>query len=339
LAVAAVFAASLSLSARADAVSDFYTGKEVTFLVGGEPGGGYDTFARLIARHYSAHLPGRPNIVVKNMPGAGSMTMSHHVANVAPKDGTVLGAPQNGVAVEQLLRLLAPDGTAGRFDAKAVNWIGTPTQDVFLLLAWHESKVKTFSDLMTTELVIGAEGPGTDGSVSSKLLNMMLGTKIKTITGYQGSGGRELAVERGEVQGDATSYSTLMTRKPEWVRDGKVRILVQMAVEKSPLLPEVPFVLDLVKSPDDRKIMELVFSKLKVGRPLFAAPGVPTDRVAALRAAFDATMKDPGFLEDAKKARVHVEPASGVELQALVARLIDTPEALATKTREILSAQ
>lgn len=337
---AAIFVMSgflLTSPARADPVADFYSGREVSLTVGSAPGGGYDTVTRLLSRHYAKHIPGNPNIVVRNMPGAGSLNMMNHVANVAPKDGSVIGAPQNTAPLERLLHILSKDGKNANFDAEKLNWLGTSSQDVYLLIAWHTAPVENFSDLTKMELLVGSSGHNTDHSITARLLNQVFGTKLKIVTGYPSAQEIMLAMERGEIQGNSgRAYSSLMSGFSHLVREKKIKMLMQMGLTPHPDLKHVPSALELVKSEDERKILELMFSKFQMSRPLFVAADVPKDRVQALRRAFDAMMKDPELLADAKKTKVEVDPLSGEEIQALVQKLFDTPPALIEKARELL---
>ncbi len=327
----------LTSAAPADPVSDFYSGKEVSLTVGSAPGGGYDAATRLLSRHYSKHIPGKPTIVVRNMPGAGSLNMMNHVANVAAKDGSVIGAPQNTAPFERLLHILSKGGKSANFDAGKLNWIGTSSQDVYLLIAWHTAPVNKFSDLMTTELVVGSSGNNTDHSITARLLNQTFGTKLKIVTGYPSAQEIMLAMERGEIQGNSgRAYSSLMSGFSHLVRDKKVKMLVQMGLTPHPDLKDVPFAIDLLKNEDDKKVLELTFSKFKMSRPLFVAAEVPADRVKALRGAFDSLMKDPELLADAKKSRIEIDPLSGEEVQKLVQKIFSTPQPLVEKARALL---
>ena len=338
--LSAVLALFCAPAARADAVADFYAGKDVSLTVGSAPGGGYDAATRLLSRHYSKHIPGKPTIIVRNMPGAGSLNMMNNVANVAPKDGTVIGAPQNTAPLERLLHILSKDGKNANFDAEKLNWIGTSSQDVYLLIAWHTAPVATFSDLTKTELVVGSSGHNTDHSITARLLNQTFGTKLKIVTGYPSAQEIMLAMERGELQGNSgRAYSSLMSGFSHLVRDGKVKMLVQMGITPHPDLKNVPFALDLVKSEDERKVLELTFSKFQMSRPLFVAAEVPRDRVQALRRGFDAMMKDPELLADAEKSKIDIDPLSGEEVQKLVQKLFATPQPLVEKARALLQPQ
>src|SRR4051812_5433130 len=297
--------------ARAEPIAEFYAGKTISFYVGSEAGSGFDAYARLVARHLGKHIPGNPVIVVLNQPGAGSITMVNTLANISAKDGTAIGAPQSSALMEKLLHLVSAGGKAANFDAVALNWIGNAAQDVFVLFSWSEGKIKSFADLTQTEMLSGSAGPNTDGSLVAHALNNVFGTKIKLITGYSSSSGELLAMERGEIDGAALAYNSAVALRPDWVDQKKIRFLLQMGLTPEPRLADVPFALDLVKSEEERQVLELIFAKYQTGRPYFVAPGVPEERVAALRAAFDETVKDPGLLADAKTQRLEISPMTG----------------------------
>jgi tripartite-type tricarboxylate transporter receptor subunit TctC len=340
IALAAVFAVAFSGgAARAQSVADFYKGKQVSILIGSVAGGGFDAYARLVARHLGGHIPGEPSVVPLNKPGAGSLTMVNSLVNAGPFDGATVGAPQSSAAVEELLHLGSKGGSAAHFKATGLHWLGSATQDVFILFDWKTSKIKSLDDLKKTEMLLGSSGPNTDGSLVSNALNRILGTKIKLITGYQTSSAEMLAMERGEIDGNVMAYASVATMRPDWMKDGSIRILAQMGTRPQPGLEKVPFVPDLVKTDEDRAVLELIFAKYLMGRPYFVPPGVPEDRVAALRTAFDATMADPKLLADAGKLHLEVRPVSGKDVQALVAKLYKTPESLVVKARAALGTE
>ena len=325
--------------ARAEPIAEFYAGKQISFYVGSEAGSGFDSYARLVARHLGTHIPGNPNIVVLNQPGAGSINMTNMLANVSAKDGTVIGAPQSSAIMERLLHLVSPGGKAANFDATKLNWIGNAAQDTFVLFSWSAGKIKSFADLTTTEMLSGSAGPNTDGSLIANALNRVFGTHIKLITGYASSSGELLAMERGEVDGAALAYNSIASLRPDWVDQHKITFLLQMGLAPEPKLAGVPFALDLAKSPEDRQALELIFAKYQTGRPYFVAPGVPAERVAALRAAFDATVKDPALLAEAQTQRLEISPMSGSAVQELVAKLYRTPEPIVAKARQALGTE
>ena len=332
-------AALFALPAAAQDLASVWRGKTVTILVGTSAGGGYDTYARLLGRHMGKHIPGNPAFVIQNQPGAGSITMANALANVGAKDGTAIGAPQSSVAFERLLHLLSPGGKTANFDANKLNWLGTVAQDTFVVLGWHKSKVQTIEDMLTKDFVIGTSGPNTDGSLIVALLNKLLDTKIRLITGYSGTAPQLLALERGEIDGSSMAWSTVVALRPYVQRDNEIKVLLQIGKQKHPDLPNVAFLADLMKSDEDRAIVSIVFDKYQMGRPMFAPPGVPADRVALLRAAFDATMKDPAFIAEAGVLKLELSPLPGAEVQALVERLYASPEAMVKKARMLLGTE
>jgi tripartite-type tricarboxylate transporter receptor subunit TctC len=223
--------------ARSDSTADFYRGKQVTIYVGSGAGGGYDLYARVVARHFGDHIPGKPTLIVKNMAGAGSLTATNFVANAAPKDGTAIGAPQNIIPFEGLLHILSTNGKKAQFDATKLNWLGSASRDLYLVIDWYTSKVKKFSDLKTTQLVVGSSGPSTEHSTTANLFNNIFKTKFKIVTGYPGSAEVMLAMQRGEVEGiSGHGYSSLMSEYSDLVKQGKIRILLQFGLERSPTL-------------------------------------------------------------------------------------------------------
>jgi tripartite-type tricarboxylate transporter receptor subunit TctC len=335
-----VLAGTMTMDAAAQDAAAFYKGKNVMMMVGSATGGGYDAYARQVARHLGRFIPGNPNIVVQNMPGAGSLNMTNHVFNAAPKDGTIIGAPQNGVPFEPLLHLLSPDGKTARFNAQEMIWIGSATKDIFVPFVWHESKVKTFADLPNTSIRFGANEPNTDNSTLAILLNRMFDAKIDIVHGYPGSStALMLAMEQREIDGLAgMPYTSLKARSPQFITEKKIRFLTQIGLKGHPDLPEVPLLLDLVKTPDDRKALEVILTKYEMARPFFTTPGVPAERVKALRDAFNATMKDPTMLEESDKQGIEINLVTGEEVQQLVNNVYSTPPALVQKVRETLKA-
>jgi len=335
-------AASVALAwpAGADAVSDFYHSKQVTLIVGSAPGGGYDAYARLVQRHFGRHIPGDPAVVVQNMPGAGSLNMVNHVANIAARDGTIVGAPQTGVAFEPVFKLLSPDGKTARFDATRFGWIGNASKDIIVPFVWSDVPVKTFDDLLTTPVRMGANETNTDNSIMAVLLIRMFKARITLYNGYPGSSSNlMLAVQSRELDGLAgMPYSSLTSRSADLVRGGKLRFLAQVGLTKLPDLPDVPMLLDKTKSPEDRETLSLILIKNEMARPYFVGPQVPTERLAALRSAFEATVKDPDTIAEAKKSGLELDFVSGTNVQALVARVYATPAASADRVRDVLKS-
>jgi tripartite-type tricarboxylate transporter receptor subunit TctC len=310
VAPAALLAASL-IPAAGQPVD--YTGKSVQMVIGFGPGGGYDLWARTLGRHIGKHLPGRPNVVPQNMPGAGSFVAANHLYSVAPKDGTAIGIISRDAALGPLT------GAAGaRFDATKLSWIGSPTTETNICIAYHAARVKNVQDLFDTELILGDTGPGTGTRVYPKALAGILGMRFKLVGGFPSSSDVFLAMERGEVDGICESLDSVVNRKPDWIPSGKIRILFQGGETPSPELKGIPFILDFARNTADRQALEFLYAGQGIGRPFVAPPALPPERLQALRDAFNATMRDPEFLADAQKQRLGVQPVSGEQLAALV---------------------
>src|SRR5215470_11243869 len=308
----------IATPALAQTPADFYRGKTVTMIVSSASGGGYDALSRVLAAHLGRHTPGNPQVIVRNMAGAGGIVATNHLYNIAAKDGTVVGGVQNNTPFEPLL------GTkAATYDPLKFNWLGTPSFEVAIASVWHKTPVNSWLETRTHEITMGSSGVNSTPSFYGRLLNETLGMKQKIIVGYESQTHAFLAMERGEIDGyPSVFYSSLMSTKPNWVRDKQIKLLVQMGLEKEPAIPEVPFVLDLVTNPDDRLLLTASFAPLQSGRPYLMPPGVPADRVAAMQAAFMDTFKDPEFVAEANKRGLGVNsPRSGRELQELLERV------------------
>jgi tripartite-type tricarboxylate transporter receptor subunit TctC len=337
-----LFVAALALLAigpgRSAAADDFYAGKTVSVFLGTTPGGGYDTYGRLLARHLGRQIPGNPTVVAKNMPGAGGVLVANYLYNQAPRDGLEIGEPQNGAPFEKIFRTLSPDGGTARFDPTQFGWIGSMLQSVFVVVTRRDAPAKTFEEALQKETVLGATATSTDNYVLAVLSNRVFGTKFKVVSGYDGSAAVDLAIENGEVQGAAgKDWSTITATRPDWIRDKTVNIIMQMGMRPHPDLQNVPSALDVVRSPEDKAVLELIFAKYGMSRPFMAPPGVPPERLQILRKAFDDTMKDPEFLADAKKINAEIRPVAGVEVEGLVKKIMATPEPLAARAREMLT--
>jgi tripartite-type tricarboxylate transporter receptor subunit TctC len=323
--------------ARGESAADFFAGKQISLLIGTTPGGGYDAYGRAVARYLGRHLPGNPGVIVKNMPGAGGLALANYLYNKAPKDGTEIATVQNGLPFEKLFYMLSAGGNNALFDSTKFGWIGSATQTVFVTVTWHASPVRTLQDAMSKEVILGASTTSADSYVLAMLSNNLLGTKFRVVHGYAGATEVDLAVESGEVQGEAgKDWTTLTSTRPQWIRDKKVNILVQMGMKPHPDIKGVPMAIDLAKTPEDRQVMEVVFAKFGMSRPFMAPPELPAERLAMLRSAFDATVKDPAFLEEAKRLGMEINPVSGPEVEALVTRIMNTPPALAERARDAL---
>jgi len=312
--LAVVASLSAASSATAQSVAEFYSGRQISLTVGSTPGGGYDTQARLVARHLGKHIPGNPTIVVQNMPAAGSLAATNHMYNIAAKDGSAIALVQRGML---LVKNWNP--SAVRFDLGKFNWIGSINSEVALAASWHTAPHRTAQDLFEKELVVGATN-GIDPETTPRLLNALIGTKFKVVTGYPGVTEVILAMERGEVQGIGDwSVSSIKTARPDWIPQKKINVLMQIALQKDPEFARVPFALDFVKNEADRKVMELYLTQKTVARPVLAPPGVPADRVAALREGFAALAQDKDFLADSAKAKLDVAPVVGAEVDRVIA--------------------
>ena len=296
--------------------------KPVTIYVAGTAGGGIDLYGRVVGRHLGRHIPGNPTVTVQVMPGAGGIRAANFLAKQAPKDGSAITTFAGGPILEPLIGARDPG-----YDMSQFTFVGAVTKDVSVCVAWAQSPFKTIDDVKREQMIVAGTGAGSETDTWPVILNDVLGTKFKVVTGYLGSQETILAIERGEAHGRCgLSLSSLKTAKPEWLRDKKVNVLVQIALEKSPELPDVPLVFDLVTKPEDRQMLTLLVGPTAMARPFVAPPGVPADKAAVLRRAFDATMNDPEFRADAAKIKADVEPTTGEDVQKLVAQLYATPK-------------
>ena len=317
--------------ARAESVADFYRGRTINVLIGVNVGGGYDFEARLLARFMRAHIPGNPLLVPQNVIGAGGIKMANYLYSIAAQDGTAVGMfPSTLVAAQAV-------GTDGvQYDANKFAWLGSITTSPVTLAVWRDSTVRSLDDARRQEVVVAASNKGAITYTFPHMLNELLGTKFKIVSGYQGNSTMTVAMERGEVQGVTNSWDSWKSFNPAWVREGKIRVLVQTE-PKAKDLPDIPSVQELARSVSDRQVMALIVSGDALGKPLAASPNVPPERVQALRDAFEATIRDPAFIEAAAAARVEINPISGTALQATVARVLATPKDLAERARMIIA--
>ncbi len=309
-------------SVHAQSVEDFYRGKTVNILVGFTAGGGYDLYARLLGRHIGRHIPGNPSVVVQNMPGAGSLKATQYVYGVAPKDGTVLASVSRGMATEPLLN-------DAKFDATKLTWIGSVTSETSICATWHTSAVKSWDDMFKREFTLGGSAAGADPDTFALILRNVFGAKVKLVTGYPGGNDINLAMERKEVDGRCGwSWSSLKSQK-NWLP--QINLLAQFAVEKNADIPQVPSALDRAANDEQRQVLRLLIAGQFLGRPFFSTPDTPADRKAALRQAFDATMKDAQFLEEAGKIDLEVTPVTGAAIDSFLAELYRTPQDVVRK--------
>jgi len=327
--------AAIAGAALPAAAAEFYAGKSIDFEVGADVGGGYDIYARTLARHMSRHIPGNPTIVVKNMPGAGSGRTALFISNVAPKDGATLGALMPGAIIGPLL----DDKVETQFDPTKVIYIGSADAGTRVCATYQNSKIKTFEDARREKTVLGATAAGGATRDYGYLHDHTAGTKFTVVAGYKGTADISLAMERGEVDGMCGwDWSSLKSQKADWVRDHKANILVQVGLDPNAELTQmgVPEMWKFIANEDDRKVAELVVSQQVFQRSYIAPPGTPAAQIATLRTAFDATMTDPQFLADAEAARIAIMPLSGAKVQEIVQKLYASPKALVERARQVI---
>jgi tripartite-type tricarboxylate transporter receptor subunit TctC len=305
--------------------------KSMQMIIGFGPGGGYDLWGRTVARHIGRHLPGRPNVIAQNMPGAGSYTAASHIFNIAPRDGTVLGIIARDAALGPL-----SGATGARFDPRKFAWIGTPTRETNVCIAYHTARVKTVHDLFEQPLILGDTGPGTGTRSYPKALNALLGMKFKLVGGFPASSDVFLAMERGEVEGICESLDSIKIRRPDWIAHKKVAILLQAGAEPHPELKHVPFVLELARTGEEKQALEFLYAGQGIGRPFVAPPGMPAERADMLRDAFNATMQDAAFVADSRQSKLDLDPQDGRELAALIAKIYATPKAIVDRVTALI---
>jgi tripartite-type tricarboxylate transporter receptor subunit TctC len=332
--VAPIAVAFSAAQAHAQTAADFYKSRTVDLYVGYSVGGGYDLYARTLARHIGRHIPGNPAVVVKNMEGAGSLRLANWLYRVGSKDGSVIGIIGRGTGFDPLLGV-----PAAQFDATKFTWIGSGNHEVSVCVAYDGSSgVTTFADLRTRELTVGGTGASADTDQFPRVVNGVLGTKMKIVSGYPGGNDIVLAMERGEVQGRCGwSWSSVKSTHGAMIAENKLHVLLQLSLHKHPELPDVPLVVDLAATDEERQILTLIFARQVMGRPFLAPPGIPADRASALREAFMATMTDPAFVAEAEKAQIEVNPVAGEELQKLVAEIYRTPQEVARRAAQLLA--
>ena len=324
-------AGSVEMAQAQQSVEDFYKGKKIDLIIGYTPGGTYDLYARLVARRLGDYIPGKPSIIPRNMPGGGSRVAATFVYNVAPKDGTVLATASQSLSVEQ-----AMGDTQLKVDVNKFIYIGNPNADNNTTVTWFTSGIASINDAKTKEVPIGATG-GSTSSQYPKAMNALLGTKFKIISGYPGGNDINLAMEKGEVAGrGSNSWAAWKATRPDWLEQKKINILVQIGLEKAPDLPNVPLLIDLAKNEEERGILKLLSASTTIGRPIFTTPGVPEDRVKALRAGFDKMLADPAFLAEARKENFDITAVSGENLQKIVAEIVATPKSVADRLQQII---
>jgi tripartite-type tricarboxylate transporter receptor subunit TctC len=329
----AALVSGMSLMAGAamaqQSVADFYKGKTITYITTGGPGGSYDTRTRIMSRHLGKHIPGNPNIVVQNMVSAGSITAMNHMYNVAPKDGTVICMTQRIIFSTPWL---APDGV----QLDKYPWLGNVGSDAGIIMTWHDTPIQKADDLFTKEMIVAGTGPGTIPVV----LNALVGMKFKVITGYKGSADMALAMERGEVMGPGeASWSDIKTSREDWLRDKKIRLILQNGLTKAKDLPDVPLSRDYVKNPDDLKIFDVFMTQRQLSYPILMTPGTPPDRVAALRKAFMDLGNDAEFKAEFDKLNLEFDLMPGQEMQGIVQNIVDMPKPLVDRFKGLMAVK
>lgn len=313
---------------RAQTPEQFYKGKLLDLEIGYPTGGSNDAYGRLLANHLGRHIPGAPTVVPRNTPGAGSFLAVNRVYNNLPKDGTVIGLGAPTLALDEKL------GSQGvRFKTGELNWIGRIDSLINIVMMWHTSPVKSIADAQRIQSTLSGTGAGSTVSIYPTVLNNVIGTKFKLVMGYRGSNEAMLAMERGEVEGHSTAWAAVKVAKPDWIRDKTVNIIVQFALKRHPELPDVPTAVELARNDEERAVLSAIMNASEVGTAFFTTPGVPADRLAALRRAFDETMKDPDFLAEASRLRLGVNPMTGEEVQKLIAQVSNLSPALLEKVR------
>lgn len=328
-------AAALAVLPLAAHGADEFKGRTITIYVSTGPGGGYDAYGRMVARNIGRHLPGNPNVIAENMPGAGGRKLANFLANAAPKDGTAIAIVHHTTVYDALF------GEKGvKYDARKFNWLGSIASFTSVGIAWRTSGVKTIADAKQKQIVMGSSGVGATSYQYTNLMNHLLGTKFKIITGYKGAADMYLALEKGELQGVAgTDWTSIRNGHANWLKNGDITVFVQFAVKPHPDLPKVPLIGDLVTSDQDKRVLRFVFAGLQFARPFLAPPGVPAPTVAALRGGFDAMARDPQLIADAKKARFDIDPVDGASVQKDVDELYETPKALIERAQWALTAK
>jgi tripartite-type tricarboxylate transporter receptor subunit TctC len=332
LALAGALAAA---PAAAQPAGEFYKGKQIDMFIGTPTGGGYDQYGRLLGRHMSKFISGNPPVIFRNMPAGGGRQAMNHVYNVAPRDGTAIGITIRNIAFDPLM-----GETATLIDGLKLNWIGSLNNEIPVCVAWHTTPFRTVEDARKAEMVMGSSGPTASDSVHVKMLNHIAGSRIRIVLGYKGSGNVHIAMESGEVQGRCgLGWDSIVARYMHWVNNKQISILAQFGLSKHRDLPHVPLIGDFARSDADRQLIDLLLAPLEMGRPFFTPPDVPKDRLEALRSAFDATVKDPDFLAEAKKQQVELTPMTGAAVQELVRRIHATPRDVLETGRRLSSGK
>jgi tripartite-type tricarboxylate transporter receptor subunit TctC len=319
-------------NAVAQTPAEFYRGRSITVLIGGGVGGGYDVYVRTFMRYASRHIPGNPTFIAKNLPAASGMVAANTLYTIADKDGSVIGAFTNSVPMEPLF-----GNPAARYDSLKFNWLGSLGKLQNVCSIWHTSPIRSIAQAREREVIVAAGSAGTNSAIMPRVLNALLGTKFKVITGYDPTNGINMAVERGEAEGICgLSWPTIKASRPHWIKDKLIRVIVQIGFDKLADLPDVPSAQELVTDPEKRKVLELILIRQETGRPMAAPPGIPADRLAVLRTAFEETMRDPDYLAEAEKAQMEIDPLSAAQIEKLLAEAYAVPKTIVQQAAELI---
>ena len=324
--------AAAGTPSAADSIADFYSGKRMQMIIRDTAGSGYDLYARLLARHIVRHIPGNPTIVSVNMPGGGGIVAANYVANVAPRDGSILSMVSQGLPLDQALKL----SNTLKADVRELNWIGNMSDSNQVLVTWHTSQTKTLEDAKRRETLVSATGPSASSAILPTVYNKVLGAKFKVVYGYPGVSDLDLAMERGEVDGRGTNSWAAYVGTTHYVRDKLLNVIIQVGIRKDKDLPDVPLLSELGKNPEEKAILDFVTKTIAVGRPIATTPGVPTERVAALRKAFDQTVIDMEFIKDADLQHLDIGPMSGIELTKLINDIVGSPDSILERAKSAM---
>jgi tripartite-type tricarboxylate transporter receptor subunit TctC len=325
-------AGMLPAMASAQSVDEFYKGRQINMLIGGGAGGGYDVYYRALARHLGKHIPGHPSIIPRNQPAASGLAAAAALYTTAEKDGATIGAFPNNIPMDPLF-----GNPAARYDALKLNWLGSIGKLQNVCATWHTSPITTIQQAQQREVIVAAAAAPTNTAIMPKVLNALLGTRFKPIIGYDPGAGLTMAIERQEAEGICgLSWSTMKASRPHWIREKLLNVIVQMGIEKLPDLPDVPAALDLVTDAEKKQVLTLILLRQEPGRPVAAPPGIPADRLAALRSAFESTMKDAEFVAEAEKLQMEIEPLSAAQIDKLLATAYATPKPVVQQAAELL---
>ena len=331
---AAVFGLTVSTHAVAQDLAAFYKANPLQIVVGYGPGGGYDAYARVLARHMGKRLPGAPNVIVQNMPGAASMKAANYIYSIAPKDGSQIATFSRGLPMQPLL-----DNQGVQYDALKMGWVGSVAAETSVMFAWAGTGFSSFEDTQRREMLVSASGAGADSATFPWIMNAVLGTRFRVITGYPDANSTMLAIERGEVQGSAgTSWGSLTSSRADWLAKNRIVVLAQLGLQSNPAIGSAPLIVDLAKDAADRQVLEMIFARQSFAYPYAAPPGLAPDRLAALRAGFNATMKDADFIAEATKMGLEVSPLTGEDMSVLMQKLYATPAHVVERARRAIES-